>query len=427
MVKWYWTKPLLIKHYRYPILLCFWFWIAAAGAQLPLQGHLKLQASYADPSSDSLESAAGANWLTNYNLDFRLKKSYQWRAWQTEAHYQLEIRHGDNVALRNKLAQMLPDLTLDRDKTQWWSLSDTLKDNQQNHIVQRLARLVVGYSSEQLVLRIGRQALSWGHGQVFNPMDLFDPFAPDANDKDYKPGADMIYGQWLFEDGSDLQGVIVPRRDFRTETIESQQSSAALKWLSFWKTLQIDLMIARHYRDKVLGLGLSGAWHESVWRMNLVTTRLDQGRTRTTGIINFNHAWQWGEKNINGTVEYFHNGFGNRDNHYNLTELSPALTERLARGEVFNTGQDYLAAHLTVEWTPLLTLTPIFIINLNDGSRLFVGQGNYSLKQDVNLNLAINIGFGTKGTEFGGLPLTAGSDIYYRQANQVWVRLGYFF
>ena len=407
--------------------LLLWLWATTASAQLPFQGHIKLQAASARSADDSLESTLGKKVLNDYSLDLRLKNSYQWRAWQAEVHYQLERLQGDSAALHDKLKSTLPAFHAERNQTQWWSLSRTLEDSQQRYMVQRLARLSMGYANENLVLRLGRQALSWGQGQMFNPLDLFDPFAPDANDKDYKPGADMLYGQWLFADGSDLQSVIVPRRNPVTATVESQQSSMAIKWLTFWQPLQIDLMAARHYRDKVLGIGLSGAWHEAVWRMNLVPTWLDQGGSQTSVVINLSHAWQWVEKNVNGTLEYFHNGFGQSGADYTLSTLSPALTQRLARGEVFNTGQNYLAAQLSIEWTPLLTLTPLGIVNLNEGSSLWVGQANYSLSQNTNLKLGFNFGLGAKGTEFGGLRLTPTSDTYYHQPRQVYCRLEWFF
>jgi hypothetical protein len=93
----------------------------------------------------------------------------------------------------------------------WWVLTDRFLN--QKHLVaaQRIDRLSVTYSSTHVVLKFGRQALTWGAGLVFHPMDLFDPFAPDAIDTQYKPGTDMLYGQYLFDNGSDLQAVIVPR------------------------------------------------------------------------------------------------------------------------------------------------------------------------------------------------------------------------
>ncbi len=48
---------------------------------------------------------------------------------------------------------------------------------------------------------------------VYNTLDLFNPFAPDTIDTDYKHGEDMLYLQRLFDNGSDLQALLIPRRD----------------------------------------------------------------------------------------------------------------------------------------------------------------------------------------------------------------------
>ena len=53
----------------------------------------------------------------------------------------------------------------------------------------------MGFATDHVVMRFGRQAITWGNGLVFNAMDIFNPFDPAAVDKEYKTGDDMIYGQ----------------------------------------------------------------------------------------------------------------------------------------------------------------------------------------------------------------------------------------
>jgi len=77
------------------------------------------------------------------------------------------------------------------------------------------------------------QFISWGNGMVFTPVDIFNPFDPAAVDKEYKTGDDMLYGQYLFSNGNDLQGVAVVRRDLRTGGVEGDQSSLAFKCHGF--------------------------------------------------------------------------------------------------------------------------------------------------------------------------------------------------
>ncbi len=132
-------------------------------------------------------------------------------------------------------------------------------------------------------------------------------------------------------------------------------------------------------------------------------------------------------KNISGYLEYYRNGFADRQRVCNLSEVAPELQIRLARSEVFTVDRDYLAAGLRVELTPLLTLNPLIIVNLNDGSQLIWAQGSYSLHQDVSLYFGFNVSNGPRGTEFGGLPLAQGSQTLSSQPDQLYVQLRYYF
>jgi hypothetical protein len=73
---------------------------------------------------------------------------------------------------------------------------------------------------------------------------------------------------------------------------------------------------------------------------------------------------QWFGKNLSGYLKYYRNGFGRADRGYTLADLSADLSTRLARGQVFNYGRDYLATGLRIQWTPLLELNPLLILNL---------------------------------------------------------------
>ena len=122
--------------------------------------------------------------------------------------------------------------SLPNDDLRWWNLTDTLSDNDTRGAVQRLDRLNVGYTGDKAVLRFGRQAVSWGNGLIYNPVDFFNPFNPTAVDTEYKLGEDMLYGQYLLDDGSDWQAVVVQRRD-EYGSANSEQRTTALKFHGF--------------------------------------------------------------------------------------------------------------------------------------------------------------------------------------------------
>lgn len=398
-----------------------------AYAEMPIKGYIKGQYSYAYAEQHNLDAFLDKQQIQDTSLDLRLIFKKSWGPWQTELHYQLLAFSGDSQTINKKLDTLLPDFFINPDQTQWFRLHDTIESSSNTLVEQRLDRLFFGYTGDQLVVRLGRQALSWGNGLVFHPMDLFDPFAPNAIDKEYKSGVDMLYGQWLFNNGSDLQGLVVPRRNPITGKLADDQSSVAAKWHYFGDILQIDLMAARHYQDNVAGLGINGPINSAVWRISFVQTQLHNDAMTTSLIANLDNAWQWKGKNIEGYIEYYRNGFGHSGRDYALTDLSMALQQRLARGEVFNTGIDYLASGLNTEWTPLLNIYPLLIFNLDDGSALFVIQGVYSMTENMNLNFGLSAGIGPRGTEFGGLRLSPDSSVYYAPNKEIYIRLSYYF
>ena len=86
-------------------------------------------------------------------------------------------------------------------------LTHLISQEDNSVIVHRLDRFAIDYTGTQTVARAGRQAVSWGNGLIYTPMDFFNPFDPATVDKEYKTGDDMLYGQYLRNNGDDLQAV----------------------------------------------------------------------------------------------------------------------------------------------------------------------------------------------------------------------------
>jgi hypothetical protein len=400
---------------------------AAAQHEAPVRGHIKGQEQYLSSASDSLANALGYRDGNATSLDLRISGSAPAGRFRFDADYLLLAITGNAVEFQQQLEALEPDFFIDRAETQWLPLDHTITDDDRTQAVQSLDRFSMSYTTEHWVFKLGRQAYSWANGIVFRPLDIFDPFAPDVIDDSYKPGIDAVYMQRLFANGSDLVALVVPRRDPATGELSRSQGSAAVKWHQFGERFQTDWVVARDYLDTVAGLGISGSLGQAVWRASLVPVWLDSGGTRTSLVVNFEHAWQWASRNVSGFVEYFRNGFGRAGRGYALDTLAPELVERLARGQVFNTGRDYVAGGLRVELTPLLELDPVLLLNLNDRSALALVRGNYSIAQNLSLDFGLHVGIGPNGTEFGGLPTTAGSDTFYAPAARAYARIAFYF
>jgi len=368
-------------------------------------GHAKYQFIYATyPDNSAFNPLLGDSSLDN-NLEVRLKFSAYRDQWDFQADYQFIALLGDTLeTVRHFPGATLPIGNVISDDRRWWNLTHTIENEDKRLVVQRLDRLSIAYTGEHLVWRFGRQAISWGNGMVFTPMDIFNPFDPAAVDKEYKTGDDMLYGQYLFNNGNDLQAVAVVRRDPRTGDVENDQSSLAFKYHGFLGMNEYDLLAAEHFGDRVLGLGGIVNIGGAVGRGDLTWTDTtdDSVFSLTTSI---SYSWTWGGKNISGLLEFYHNGFGQQNGAYSASDLAqnPELLKRISRGELFTLGRNYLAVSASIEVSPLFLLIPNFFVNLEDPSTLVQLVAQYDWKQNLQILAAVNIPVGPDGSEYGGI------------------------
>lgn len=386
-------------------------------------GHLKLQTSISDYPGDDLMAVYAGRRHTDVGLDLRLKAARRSGDWAAEVHYELLALQGDSVKALAGLQQagLAPASSpLPGDARRLFDLSHTLVDDGERLAVQRLDRLSLAYTQPDWLLKIGRQALSWGNGLVFQPLDFLNPFSPLAVDKDYKTGDDMLYGQYLFADGSDLQAVLVGRRDAGGDA-SAGQSTLALK---YHHVDGLDLMLARHYAETRLGLGLARDLGEAVGRLDIDVTPA-AGDTAWSLLANVDTSWVWGGRNWYGFAEYFHDSLG-ADGSAGYSVPDPRQAERLARGERYNLGRDYLAAGVQIEWQPLLNLHASTLVNLHDGSRIWQLRGVYDWRENLQLMAGLDIPDGEQGDEFGGVPV-AGTPYFSAPDSRLYLRVtGYF-
>lgn len=393
-------------------------------------GHLKYLVSGTRYAADDILSGGNAFDALDQNVDFRYKLEKREGRWDFRLHYQFTSQYGDTVAAARPLIGSLPLAAaygVPSDRTRLFDLTAGVANSDKLIAVQRLDRASFGYAGDRFVFRFGRDAISWGNGMVFQPMDIFNPFSPTAVDKEYKTGDDMLYLQNLFANGDDLQTIAVPRRDAATGALESTQSSLAVKFHGRRGPLDFDLLAAEHYDEQLAGLGGALGWKGAVIRADAV---LNQGPTGTTvsAVANINTSWIWAKRNTTGFVEYYRNGFGQGNGDYSPTALAAntELLARVSRGEVYALGRDYLDGGLTVEWTPRTVITQTLIANLNDYSALYQATLTYDWQENLTLLAGLVLPCGPVNTEYGGVP-TGVAGQYFRPTTSAYMRLAWYF
>ncbi|OQY04609.1 MAG: hypothetical protein B6I22_09225 [Desulfobacteraceae bacterium 4572_123] len=349
-----------------------------------------------------------------------------------EADYELLWVGGDSIRKQKQLESLLPALkrrtflpgTPLNDDRRFLDLTDTIKEEDSWFLLQRLDRLFVDINGQWGAVRIGRQAVTWGGGFVFNPMDLFNPFAPTAIDRDYKIGDDMVNVQLQIPNIGNFQGLYVARRNPENHEIQSNQNSAAGKLHFSAGNTEFDLMGARHYKDEVAGIGSTGYLGNTAWRLDGTWTFRHDGDNYLSIVANMDYSWVWFGKNIYGFIEYYFNGLGEND--YGKALTDPAIFERLARGELFVLGRNYLSGHLEIELHPLLKVSLTAINNLKDPSGVLQPYATWDITQNLQLTGGLNFYWGDRGSEYGGFTLP-GTDIRSKTPDSAYLWLIYYF
>ncbi len=401
----------------------------AAETEYDFGGHSKtllLGSSFPDDSVfDLLTGSSSLDLESDLRLNFDAKDG----PWAFDLAYQLFAGYGDRIEYTRLLPEEAQQLfnRLPNDDHRLFDMTRILRDDGKFAALHRLDRLSISYTGDKIVMRAGRQAITWGNGFFFSPMDIVNPFDPAAIDTEYKAGDDMLYGQYLNDNGNDFQAAMVFRRNLLTGAVESGQHTAAIKYHGISGEWEYDLLIADSYDNATLGIGGNRSIGGAIIRGDLVFTD-DESGTTTEFVSNLTYSWVWGSKNVSGVIEYYFNGFGQKDGQYSPVDLAenPELLRRLVRGQSFSLGRHYIAGGLNIELTPLWMLTPNIFANIEDGSALFQLVTRNNLGENTEFLGALNLPLGPDGSEYGGIP--SGTDgLFLSSSASIFAQFAWYF
>ncbi len=399
-------------------------------------GHFKVRGSVLWPDDESYFQPVDTDPYYDGSTEVRLKNKLFFGNWgDFETHYEAVLSGGDTRRKKKELERIYPDLFSagvisggpPSDKCRLMDLTKTIDENDNHILYHRLDRLSLTLMPEWGVVRIGRQAVTWGNGFLFNPMDLFNPFSPIDIEREYKIGDDMIYTQFPVNKVGDFQFLYVPRRDQKTRDVEWNQSSLAGKLHFARGTTEFDIMAAKHYRDTVVGFGSTGYLGNTAWRLDGTWTFLDEDRGTDdylSVVANMDYSWVWWKKNFYGYVEYYFNGFCH--DRYTEAWTDPDIAGRIDRGELFTLGRNYLSGHIRVELHPLFNVYLTAINNLGDPSGIVQPRAVWDMTQNIQITLGGNIYYGGRGTEYGGYKIQ-GTGFLNKPSDSAYLWLTYYF
>ncbi|MDZ7759505.1 MAG: hypothetical protein U5L00_04515 [Desulfovermiculus sp.] len=351
----------------------------------------------------SLETRLMGDLRIGSNLDFT-------------AHYQAWMETGDWTRMEMETAspllsslQTLFPGSSGADSLPFLDLTKAVSRHKDTRIVHRLDRFKLSLNRPWGRLSLGRQTLTLGNGLIFNPMDIFNPFSPTAFLRDYKIGEDMALAQIFLDSGHDLRFFHLSRREPESRDVSWNRSSTGANGHFFVRRTEMNVLFARHYKDLILGLGLSSTLGMAAWRFDLTWTELDQDSDHggfVSAVANLDRSWVWWNKNWYGLIEIFYSGIGKSD--LSSVLASKPLLERIRRGELFVLGKSYLAGLIRFEAHPLMNLSGTAIVSMADGSWLFQPKATWNLAQNVDLLLGATLAHGPADSDFGGFDVQLG-------------------
>jgi hypothetical protein len=378
-------------------------------------GHFKVRGKASCPSSDSLFAAVDDKTWLDSNLEARfITDCYFKNSTRLEVHYEVILSVGDTIQNIQKMKSLFPKMlpeeifssNIPRDDRRLLDLTSVVSKKEDYIFYHRLDRLALSLTRNWGTVCVGRQTVTWGHGMLFNPMDLFNPFSPTDIERDYKMGDDMLSAHFNLSNLSDFQFLYVPRRNPLNHDIAWDHSSLAGKYHFFHGMTEFEIMMARHYESYVAGLGSVGYLGNAAWRMDATWTQGDSGDSQKdyfSLVVNMDYSWVWWQKNVYGFLEFFYSGIGKSN--YSDAIIDSNILERLNRGELFTLGKTYLGCHLRMELHPLFNVLFTSITNLQDPSGVFQPRAVYDMTENMQVLLGATIPWGAKGTEFGGFQI----------------------
>ena len=311
------------------------------------------------------------------------------------AHYEAYLQWGDSVRIQRRI-----EAPIRMERRRFLDLESEILDEDAIRARHGLDRLWMRWEPDRRAqMTVGRQAVSWGTGLVWSPTDIFSAFAPTEIDREEKLGVDVV--RLMLQPYSDVSVDLVAEPLDRDEHghATAQDSTYAARIGTHAGEYDLHLCGGSVQSDAVLGGDFSGYLGDAGFRGEALYTWVDESDQRDyfRGLLGADYAFAvpW---NPYVAVEYFHNGLGEcNEDDYAARRMESSVQRVFERGIAYNIGRDYLAGTLRVQPSALLTMQATTLVNLHDGSVREFATLTWSVTEDFDVMLGVDVGLGGEG------------------------------
>lgn len=275
--------------------------------------------------------------------------------------------------------------------------------------------LFMKYAFPQFDLTVGKQQISFGSGYVWNPTDLFnvkniiDPTDEKSGHKALRIDRPLSLSSRIMvlydiADSSDESGVLI---QYKTTCGHFDYSITLAE--KYWSFTDYETFTGAREKRKLIGFDMAGEafgvglWFEGAYNW------LQNSNDYYEFVLGSDYTWQNGFYLL---MEYFHSSLGdNNSSDHDITSWMRSFT-----GEVKSISKDNLYVYGTYPLTDLMNIGMSVAWSISDGSFALIPVIDYSLLNDLHLEI------------FGGINLGKDDTAYSSElGNGLLVRLTWYF
>ena len=282
-----------------------------------------------------------------------------------------------------------------RSVPQWVNLNWEGDEGDGLTVLGQTDRLLMKATLGSADLTVGRQAITFGNGRFFTPIDLVNPFHPATVDTEYKPGTDAFRGDLYLSSTTVWTHVLAYTG---TEEDDAWVYASYGGWTL--GVTDMGLFVATFFTPKdgfeeqVVGLSSASSVGPIGLYGDAAVTLAEEDpfaravlgadyRPSSTTTLNIEAYYQGnGATSVEGYLDMFSD-------------------ERVSRGEIWALGQSYAALAVMQELTPTLNGSLAALANLQDASGLLLPSLDVSVSDEVAWTSGAYLGVGAPPDEEG--------------------------
>ncbi|MBF0473292.1 MAG: hypothetical protein HQK91_13710 [Nitrospirae bacterium] len=261
-----------------------------------------------------------------------------------------------------------------------------IENNQVHNLDRAVATITLNFGD----ISIGRQPIAFGVAHVINPVDVLSPLLKTSLATEERPGVDAVRVRIPTGNMSEVEFGFVGGQDLLWSN-----DAAFLRSRFYLYDTDLILTLMDFKQNALLGFELTRAIFDAgVW---LETAYVFSGAFSGSPTSNNNYLrlstgadYKLTSK-LYAFTEYHYNsaGISNPNNYTKFIDTGSTAknynTTAYELGSVYLLGQHYIIPGVTIELTPLVTVTAMSFVNLIDASLLFAPNLSYSIATNITL------------------------------------------